>query len=200
MNLSIKEIKKRIDKLEILNGELDNFSGFAISITRLTVIKYLCKDSLAMCGYALEIAKKTKTRIEYKENEKDIKKTVNLSLKIMNSIMKQSKEQNSLEINADDEKQIQRLLSAFCSYQNDRKRVHWSDVRLIKNWQILIIEDALNCFEYSEEPRKGYELTRIYTEKYDPSFGTGLIPKSKELLLDVTRYWKKYYKNISREK
>lgn len=48
MNLSVKEIKKRIDKLEILTEELENFDGFAIRITRLTVIKYLCRDELAM--------------------------------------------------------------------------------------------------------------------------------------------------------
>jgi len=65
MDLSTKEIKKRIDKLEMLNKELEEFDGFAIRITRLTVLKYLCRDKLAMCGYALELAKKTKKRIEY---------------------------------------------------------------------------------------------------------------------------------------
>jgi len=118
----------------------------------------------------------------------------------MNSIIKKSKEENTLKINADDNRKIRSLSSDFWSYQNDTEKVHWSDVRLIKNWQVLIIEEALNCFKHPDNPRKGYGLTRSYTEKYNPSYGTGLIPKSKELLLDVIKYWKKYYKNISKEK
>lgn len=118
----------------------------------------------------------------------------------MNSIIKYSKEQKILMITEDDEKQIQDLTSNFWRSQNDRRRVHWSDVRIIKNWQILIIEDALNCFKYFDDTRKGYEFTRSYTEKYNPSFGTGLIPDSKELLFDVTEYWRKYYKKILTEK
>jgi hypothetical protein len=196
MVLSIKEIKKRIDKLEILNEEIEKFDGFAIKIIRLTVVKYLCRDKLAMCSYALELAKKTKPRIRYKDNEQDIKRTINLSLKLMNSIVKQSEEQRNLVIHEDNKKQIRDLLSNFWNYQNERKKVHWSSVRIIENWQILIFEDALNCFKYFDDPKKGYELTRSYTEKYNPSFGTGLIPDSKELLFDVTEYWKKYYTNL----
>jgi len=106
MSLSIKEIKKRVDKLKLLNKELEKFDGFAIRITRLTILKYLCRDRLAMCDYALMIAKKTKPRIEYKENEEDIKKVVNLSLKLMTILIKKTKEINILEIDEEDNRQM----------------------------------------------------------------------------------------------
>jgi hypothetical protein len=41
--------------------------------------------------------------------------------------------------------------------------------------------------------RLGYELAKHYAERYNPSYGTGLIPESAPLLEDIANFWCGYY-------
>jgi len=62
--------------------------------------------------------------------------------------------------------------------------------------KILMIEEAIDCFLDNDDPKTGYTLARTYTEKYEPGYGTGLIPESLDYLTDIIKYWKGYYENL----
>lgn len=85
--MKIKEIEKRIHKLNSLEKSLENFNGHSISITRLTVIKYLCKDYLAMLEFSYFIANKVKTNIKYSEDNASLKTYIEYSIKLMEKVL-----------------------------------------------------------------------------------------------------------------
>lgn len=39
--------------------------------------------------------------------------------------------------------------------------------------------------------KKNAELARAYTEEYNPSYGTGLIPESIPMFNDIISFWRK---------
>ena len=193
---TLGEIQQRVEKLRQLEEELIGYNGLSISITRLTILKSLCKDSLAMCEFAYEISKKTKPRIIYKEENKKVEKVVNESIKVMGRIIKASKLQNKLIIAKDEENQINQLSRELWKYQDEIIKVKWSNVRIVKDREIILIEESLDCFKYSEDPKRGYDLGRSYTERYNPSQGTGLISESQEYVKEIREFWEKYYKRL----
>ena len=193
---TLKEINQRVEKLKQLEEELNEFSGFAISITRLTILKYLCRDSLAMCEFAYEIAKKTKPKIVYKEEGKKMKKIVNETINLMEKIIRVSKKNNQLMFGEGEDEQINTLSREFWKHQDEIRRVSWTNVRQITNWKIYLIEKSLDCFKYREDPKRGYELGRSYAERYKPEHGTGLITESQESVKEIRAFWEKYYKKL----
>jgi len=194
---TVREIKKRVDKLKKLEEELKNLSNrWAIDITRLTIIKYLCRDPLAMIAYAYFLANKISPLIEYKEKEVPLKKIVEESIALMKKILDKSFQQEQLLFEETDKKQLWNLCYQLQRSQNTVEKRGWNHIRVITNWRIMMIEQTLECFIHHENPKKGYELSKYYTEKYDSSYGTGLIPKSLEYLQDVVHFWVGYYEDL----
>ncbi|MCI0477953.1 MAG: hypothetical protein L0Y55_17055, partial [Anaerolineales bacterium] len=67
-------------------------------------------------------------------------------------------------------------------------------VRVIRSMRLLGIENALGCAAFPESaPDWAYRAARTYCERYNPHYGTGLIPESLPFLQDVIRFWKTYY-------
>ena len=59
-------------------------------------------------------------------------------------------------------------------------------MRIIECWELLIVETAMECLlnpQYASI--NGYRVARKYAEKYDPHYGTGLIPKSAPMIEDL---------------
>ena len=191
-----KEVKKRVQKLEQLESELQNFHGWAIQITRLTVIKYLCKDNHALCGFALFISEKVEPKIEYREETEHIEDEIEEALHLMQTIYMYNTGTSEFEIKEDDRSQLRDLQREIGRIQNKVKKIGWNYVRTITDMKILMIEEAIDCFLNNDDPKTGYTLARTYTEKYEPGYGTGLIPESLDYLMDIINYWKGYYENI----
>ena len=42
-------------------------------------------------------------------------------------------------------------------------------------------------------PEPGLPLGTDYAERYDPRYGTGLIPESAPLVMDIVDFWYDYY-------
>jgi hypothetical protein len=38
-----------------------------------------------------------------------------------------------------------------------------------------------------------YHAARAYAERYDPQYGTGLIPESAPMMEEIVRFWSEYY-------
>ncbi len=68
------------------------------------------------------------------------------------------------------------------------------DVRIIECWELLIVEKAIECMLYPMHASIiGYQVARKYAEKYDPHFGTGLIPKSAPMVEEIAEFWGLHY-------
>jgi hypothetical protein len=68
-------------------------------------------------------------------------------------------------------------------------------VRIIQNRYVLIVEDSLRCVLSWTAEEAGfwvYHAARDYAEKYDPRYGTGLIPKSAPMVKEIVRFWYEY--------
>ena len=194
----ITEIEKRIFKLKNLENELDNFDGYLISITRLTVIKYLCRDCLAMVEFAYFISNKVNSRIKYLEDDISLETPITESLQLMKKIITDFTKTNTLHIEIATLKNLDILRHKIKNYQNTIESRKWTDIRIIKNWDIFIIEEAISCFIHLDFPEMGYKLAKSYTEKYNMNFGSGLIPESLEYLKEINNYWIDYLNKLKK--
>lgn len=97
-----------------------------------------------------------------------------------------------VETPSDPERQaLRELLRELESVNNEYKPIPYGMVR-IQNKDVLIVEDAVQCVLYSA-PNRAYRLARDYAERYDPRYGTGLIPVSAPLVMDIVDFWCDYY-------
>ncbi len=78
--------------------------------------------------------------------------------------------------------------------QNTHKRLHGGSVRIIESRELLVVEKAMDCIVApSTSAVSGYGIARHYTERYDPRYGTGLIPQSASLVEDIADFWGCYF-------
>lgn len=74
-------------------------------------------------------------------------------------------------------------------YQNEHVRQKFYSVRQIKNWQLFIIELALDIYLWRRHsPSDGYMLIAKYMGNYDPHVGTGLNGPSANKLDEFARF------------
>jgi hypothetical protein len=95
------------------------------------------------------------------------------------------------------EKAKERLWDLHAQARQAQSKVEhqrWADVRIIKCWELLIVETAMECMLrpwYSTY--LGYQLARQYAERYDPRYASGLVPKSADLVDDIAEFWGRYH-------
>ena len=67
-------------------------------------------------------------------------------------------------------------------------------MRIIECWELLIVETAMECMLHPMHASIiGYQVARKYAEKYDPHYGTGLIPKSAPMVEEIAEFWGRHY-------
>jgi hypothetical protein len=89
---------------------------------------------------------------------------------------------------------LQQLRNQVRATQDEQRRVGWNTVRTIHSPEVLIIEYALECMLSPQfAPDYAYRAGRHYTERYEPRYGTGLIPASAPMLADIVQFWHGYY-------
>jgi hypothetical protein len=72
--------------------------------------------------------------------------------------------------------------------------VGWNQVRMIRNLDLLVIENALRSVVFIiEAPAWLYQAARHYAERYDPRHGTGLIPASAPMMREIADFWRDHY-------
>jgi hypothetical protein len=79
---------------------------------------------------------------------------------------------------------------------NEYKSSRWGVVRVIQNRQVLVMENSLRCvlsWSAEEAGYWAYHAARDYAERYDPRYGTGLIPKSAPMVKAIVEFWHEYY-------
>ena len=170
----------------------------ALPITRLTSIKSLCTDEIAAQNFALYLAQ----RVQQEMNQAEPSERLTLEewsnhKSLMADAIAQM--ESYLATPTDEGKQsIRGLLRQIDSLQGDDYRnVHWTTVHFVRSGYLLKLEYALRCFVDLDFPYWAYKLARECVEGYQPSYGSGLIPDSVPMLLEVAEFWCQYYFDCS---
>ena len=168
--------------------------GASFNITRLTTLKSLCEDATAAARFALHLAQLTYKRMQEKacpfhldlQQWEYYKQVVDEAIQQMQRYLeKPTQEATDL---------VQERLSDVRAIQNTYRNQGWGPVRIIHSTEVLLIEYALSCLlQRTASADWSYHLARQYAERYDPRYGTGLIPESAPLVEDIADFWCQYH-------
>ena len=80
----------------------------------------------------------------------------------------------------------ERLHRRLQSFQNTYKRFKWGSVRIVRDANLMLIEDALTLYLWHPDaPTLGYRLAVDFAAHYDPHFGNGLNGPSRDRLQEL---------------
>jgi hypothetical protein len=83
----------------------------------------------------------------------------------------------------------QALHDRLREFQDEHRRVHWASVRIIHNWDLLLVEKGLAIhLWYLDSPPLGYKLAADYCQHYDPRYGDGLNGPSRAKIEEIVRF------------
>jgi len=180
-------------KIENLAKIVEGLSqGHYFNITRLTTLKNLCRDSEAADNFVYYLAQRTfenmiRSEPTYIDAEKwqQYKIVVNEALESMARYLQ--------EKTPDIKNTLQHLLSRLKQLQNTQKHQQWGTVRIIESSEAFVVEQALECLLSPQNSSYwGYHVGRAYAERYNPRYGTGLIPESVPMMQDILTFWYHY--------
>lgn len=178
--LYLKSKLKRLN--EIINGVSNQ--GASYPSTCLTIMKKLCADKHVCREYMNYIAHKVGQELKI-NGSNEVNKYAELALKAL-------LEEDSLA----NENSFKDIYDQLNNYQNDYKNSHYGVViREIKSSKLYILETILLCqirknidYQYY-----AYDITKMYTEKYDPSIPYEINFKSTNALKDVLNFWQSFH-------
>ncbi|MCP4697112.1 MAG: hypothetical protein GY862_09720 [Gammaproteobacteria bacterium] len=170
----VRKWEKTLEELHTTN--------WAINITRLSSAKSLCRETGLTREFVLYLAEKTLAQLEARcpkytkagdwENYKEIMREGIAAM--------QAGAETAMRAS---HRRAQKL-------QNEIERQGRTAVRVIHSRHVLLLEQALECCFYPNGSERTYDVARSYAERYDGSYGTGLIPESAPFLEDIIMFWK----------
>jgi hypothetical protein len=179
-------VVKKIQALAKLAADLHHGQHF--NITRLTLIKSLCFDPATAAKFAVHIAKLAQRQFKAYSGKKkqEYEELITRAVPAMTRFLKSPTE--ATESKLWDFHQRAQVAQSKVEHQR------WADVRIIECWELLIVETAMECLLYpSHASILGYQIARKYAEKYDPHYGTGLIPKSAPMMDEIAEFWGNHF-------
>jgi hypothetical protein len=185
-----KAVLSRVRKLAQIARDLSEGANY--SITRLTILKSLCEDPEVAAHFAVYLARHTSRSTNKRSNSGHLSKD-----ELHNDLITRSVERlgRYVERPSDPEREaLQGILRELESVNDEYESIPYGVVRIIQDKKVLIVEHAVRCVlsPYSA-PNQAYHLARDYAERYDPRYGTGLIPGSAPLVADIVNFWCDYY-------
>ena len=83
------------------------------------------------------------------------------------------------------EKLYRRLHDFQCEYKNQQ----WGPVRIVHNWSLFLVEDAIRIYLRSTSSTSdGYRLAAEYCRNYDPKYGSNLNGPSLAKIIEIARF------------
>lgn len=188
--MATSTLSKKISTLAQIAKDLRQGKDF--NITRLTTLKSLCADSEAAKQFCLYLAQRTQEQLTDKphhiestdgyEYQHLIDEAV---LQIKNFLAEPTKEK---------EAHLWTLRSKAREVNSTYEKQSWATVRVIKSRGVLLIEQALlGVLRPAESSHWGYHIGRNYAERYNPRYGTGLVPESAPMVEDIANFWSQYH-------
>jgi preprotein translocase subunit SecE len=183
-----KEDTRRLRKLEHALADLRGGGSTYFSITKLTSIKSLCKDKYRRneyCAYLSSLVTNNPHKVGENENAKEVNNLIQQAQRVISAVTNNNKDMKSI---------AEETLSQIRNCQDEYRKVKWTMVRIIRNRDLLILENILEALLSKTDMALAYvyDATRNYVERYSPHYGTGLIVDSIPMLEDIIRFWKRY--------
>lgn len=185
-----QDVLRRVRKLAHLPDEARQ-SRFAVSVTRLTVLKSLCAQPEVANRFVTYLARKVLERVEQgKGRSSRPKGETDLAHRKMMSEALAGLEAWQRRPTDDLRQALGDLQWRMQAEQDEYKNIPWGAVRLVTDWDLFLFEQALRCLLHPREAGSwAYQMARDYAERYDSGHGTGLTPASVPLLQDITDFW-----------
>lgn len=190
-----RDVLDRIRKLAGLPEEIRE-NRWAVSITRLTVLKSLCQQPDVANRFVAHLARKT---FEHLSEEKGRSAHPATPTEVSHRRMMEDALEGMTAWQRTRTDTLRRTLSDLLgrmrAEQNEHRNIPFGAVRLITDSKLLMFEYALES-HLAPEREVGtwaYQTARHYTERYEGSQGTGLISASIPLVRDVVDFWMAEY-------
>ena len=185
-------VSKKISTFAQIAQELRRGKNF--NITRLTSLKSLCADPQATGQFCLYLARLTQQKLRDKKKPDHLEEEIWLHCRQLINEAIPEMEMYLAELTNEKKRSLETLLSRVREVNNQYKDQAWGPVQIIQSTDVLLIEKALcGILRLSESSDWGYQLAREYAEKYNPRYGTGLIPESAPMVEDIANFWSQYY-------
>ena len=185
-----RDVLRKVRKLALLPEEVRR-SRWAVSITRLTVLKSLCREPDVANRFVTYLARRTLEHVE-----RGPQRSTGLAAETARAhqrLMADALAEMARWIEDPGEERRQRLwelLRQLEAEQNEYRRIYGGPVRIIHDGDLLVVEYATHCLlDPYGAGGWAYQTARQYAERYDPSHGTGLIPESTPLVQDIADFW-----------
>ncbi|MCH2049557.1 MAG: hypothetical protein MK289_14030 [Trichodesmium sp. ALOHA_ZT_67] len=194
-----KAIANKIKKWLQVVSQLNNGDFiFAIPTTRLTSLKSLIQDKTAAELFAFHLAKKLQQEMNEVQRYKEFtQEEWSIRLNLISDTVAQM-EDYLADPTAEKKHSFWELLRRIDGLQsNHYGRVNWSTVSFFRSGYLLKLDYALRCFVEQDFSSWAYKLAMVYVVRYEPSYGSGLIPASVPMLLEVSEFWCNYYFDCS---
>lgn len=190
-----RDVQTRIRKLASLPAEIRE-SRWAVSVTRLTVLKSLCSEPERANRFVAHLARKTFEHMyQAKERSAHPATPTEASHREMMEEALAGIEQWRRTPTERLRRSLSDLLGRMRAEQNEHRNIPFGSLRLITDGKLLLFEYALSCL-LAHEREVGtwaYQTARHYAERYDSSHGTGLTPASIPLVQDIIDFWTAEY-------
>ena len=84
---------------------------------------------------------------------------------------------------------VETLHDKLQNFQNEYQNQRWGPVRIIHNWNLMLIEHALAIYLWHADcPPDGYKLAADYCQNYDSRYGNGLSGPSQTKIEEIVRF------------
>ncbi|HSH82470.1 MAG TPA: hypothetical protein VLA19_28400 [Herpetosiphonaceae bacterium] len=192
----LSNVKPKLRKLAHLASELRR--GRSFNITRLTTIKSFCDDPDAATRFALFLAQQAQAALEQRPRPEYIpeerwaayRRLTLEAIRAMDTYLEARTEAGSRE--------LVDLRRALEQLQNQHQSIPFGVARVIENQQALIVETALRIvLAPTNAADWGYQIARMYAERYDSRYGTGLIPDSAQAVETIVDFWCRHYCGVT---
>ncbi len=189
-------VKAKLRKLAQVASELRR--GQSFNITRLTTIKGFCTDPEAATRFAVFLARQAQAALEQKPRPEYIqeerwatyRRLAAEAVRAMDTYLDARTEAAGREL-YDLRRELEQM-------QNEHQPIPFGVARVIENQQALIVETALRIvLAPTNAADSGYQLARMYAERYDSRYCTGLIPDSAQAVETIVDFWCRYYLGVT---
>jgi hypothetical protein len=175
---------RKLERLSRIAQDLRRGEHFAI--TRLTPLKAFCADPRAAVRFGLYL-----TELAMPKAKKRYRPLVDRTVFAIRRHVKKPRSRLSQSVYA--------LLQELGDSQKEVEHHRWVDVRIIRSREALCAEYALCCLLRPwESSHWGYRLAAFHAERYDPHYGTGLIPHSASALEEIIAFWERHLTTTGR--
>jgi hypothetical protein len=191
---SLKAQQQKVRKLQQLVDDLERGEDF--NIMRLVVIKSLCQDVKTAARFTLHLARLGQELRDWDSERKfysaaELKQHRELAAEAFAELEAYLQRRSESR-----KRRLYELLSQARQVNNEYRNIPYGVVRSIKSWRVLMVEKAIYCALAADETAAGYwayQAARDNAEKYDPHYGTGLIPESAPLVAVIAEFWRAQY-------